>query len=97
MHKRSLIEIKKSVLCFDYREIPLNYNNIPLDLTCKICHSIFYKPVVDQFSNVYCKGCIFNWVEWNPICPLTKKPYIVSTVGRFVQDVQGFDKKLPEK
>ena len=40
------------------------------DLSCSICTNVFFNPVTHQCGNTFCKACIDQWVQQNPLCPL---------------------------
>lgn len=42
------------------------------DMQCVICHELFERPTTLFCGHTYCMGCIFDYIEANPSCPICK-------------------------
>ena len=53
------------------------------ELTCSICRNILCCPVVSPCClQMYCKGCIHEWLRTNNTCPQDRKPLTRSKLTR---------------
>lgn len=41
-------------------------------MQCIICHELFERPTTLLCGHTYCMGCIFDYIEENPSCPICK-------------------------
>ncbi|CAG2173369.1 unnamed protein product [Oppiella nova] len=53
------------------------------ELTCSICQDILCCPVVSPCClQMYCEGCIHDWLHTNNTCPQDRKPLTTSGLTR---------------
>jgi len=71
-----------------------DFKNIVNDYKCPLCQGVYFNPYVDKCGHVFCKECIYKYLDQFHQCPLSKYELNVDNLNKLVFMSEILEKQL---